>query len=100
MMDLFAWIDPTTPLGVWQGPPMPDHIAKDQAHGLVLLETTAGRGWSDQWHVLHVVSGEIGRLAHAATWGDFHGADLDLTAEQQAQCAHWWTTHSSKGKAQ
>ena len=99
-MDLFDWIDHTRPSGVWQGPPRPTHIVTREAFGMELLETAEGRGWSDRWHVRMIATGTTQRLAHLATWGEFHGIEEYLTDEQHRQCAVWWTDFAEGGRDQ
>jgi len=89
MTDLFAWIETATPKPLMQGPPRPVQITIAEALGLELIDIAKGNAWSDRYAIRCTQSGTMTRLAHAATWHDFCGADLYLT-EAQAQTVEAW----------
>jgi len=89
MTDLFAWIEAATPRAEMQGPPRPVQITIAEATGLELIDIAEGNGWSDRYAVKCTQTGTMCRLAHVATWHDFHGVDLYLS-KAQAQTVETW----------
>lgn len=86
-MTLFDW-NPT-PAPVVQGPPRPSKITVAQATGLQLVDVSKDNGWSDDWAVRCTATNAMCRLAHVATWGDFHGKEIYLTDAQNQTVQTW-----------
>jgi len=90
VMDLFTWTERATPAPVKQGPARPDQITLAEARGLELIDVAPGNGWSDRYAIRATECGSMTRLAHAATWHDFHGIELELDSAQIATVETWW----------
>lgn len=89
-MTLFDWIDTATPQPLFQGPPRPAQITIAEALGLELVDVSKSNGWTGtDYAVRCATSGEMCRLAHVATWHDFHGREIYLTEDQAAIAEAW-----------